>query len=236
MTTERNGRTGRSGTPRRARGQGDARGRGDASGNRERGSDGRQKARAQPDAQPDADPEAVARQICLRLLSAAPRTQAQLAAALRSRGVPEDAAATVLERFAEVKLIDDELFARSWVESRHHGRGLAGRALGAELRQRGVATNDIETALSQLDPEQEVATARELVERRLPATAGMPVPARMRRLTGVLARKGYPPGLAYRIIREALEQEAADGSAAAVDLAYLAEPPEDEVPAETWGA
>lgn len=236
MTTERSGRTGRSGTPRRARGQGDARGRSDASGNRERGSDGRQKARTEPDAQPDADPEAVARQICLRLLSAAPRTQAQLAAALRRRGVPEDAAATVLERFAEVKLIDDELFARSWVESRHHGRGLAGRALGAELRQRGVATNDIETALSQLDPEQEVATARELVERRLPATAGMPVPARMRRLTGVLARKGYPPGLAYRIIREALEQEAADGSAAAVDLAYLAEPPEDEVPAETWGA
>jgi regulatory protein len=62
----------------------------------------------------DADPEAVARQICLRLLSAAPRTQAQLAAALRRRGVPDDAAAAVLERFAEVKLIDDEMFARAW--------------------------------------------------------------------------------------------------------------------------
>ena len=183
----------------------------------------------------DADPEAIARQICLRLLSVAPRTQAQLAAALRRRGVPDDAATTVLERFAEVKLIDDELFARSWVESRHHGRGLAGRALGAELRQRGVGSDDIETALSQLDPEQELATARDLVERRLPTTAGMPVPARMRRLTGVLARKGYPPGLAYRVVREALEREAADGSAAAVDLAYLTEPADDEVPAETWG-
>src|SRR5215467_1383176 len=61
----------------------------------------------------DADPEAVARQICLRLLSAAPRTKAQLADALRRRGVPDDAAANVLERFAEVKLIDDELFARA---------------------------------------------------------------------------------------------------------------------------
>jgi regulatory protein len=188
-------------------------------------------------AEADADPEAVARQICLRLLSAAPRTQAQLAAALRRRGVPDDAAANVLERFAEVKLIDDELFARAWVESRHHGRGLASRVLGAELRQRGVATGNIEAALSQLDPDQELATARELVERRLPATAGMPVPARMRRLTGVLARKGYPPGLAYRIVREALEQEAADGSIAAYDLAHhLAEPADDEVPAETWDA
>lgn len=184
----------------------------------------------------DADPEAVARQICLRLLSAAPRTQAQLAAALRRRGVPDDAAATVLERFAEVKLIDDELFARAWVESRHHGRGLAGRALGAELRQRGVSSDDIETALGQLDPEQEVATARELIERRLPASAGMPGPARMRRLTGVLARKGYPPGLAYRVIREALEREAAEGNRAATDLVLLAEPDDDEVPAETWDA
>lgn len=183
----------------------------------------------------DADPEAIARQICLRLLSAAPRTQAQLADALRRRGVPDDAAAAVLERFAEVKLIDDELFARAWVESRHHGRGLAGRALGAELRQRGVASGDIESALSQLDPEQELATARELIARRLPATAGMPVPARMRRLTGVLARKGYPPGLAYRVVREALEQETADASSAAFDLALLAEPADDEVPAETWG-
>jgi regulatory protein len=182
----------------------------------------------------DADPEAVARQICLRLLSAAPRTQAQLAAALRRRGVPDDAAAAVLERFAEVKLIDDEMFARAWVESRHHGRGLAGRALGAELRKRGVASDDIATALSQLDPEQELATARELIERRLAATAGMPVPVRMRRLTGVLARKGYPPGLAYRVIREALEREAADGSAPAFDVALLTEPDDDEAPADTW--
>jgi regulatory protein len=182
----------------------------------------------------DADPEAVARQICLRLLTGAPRTQAQLAAALRRRGVPDQAAANVLERFAEVKLIDDELFARAWVESRHHGRGLAGRALGAELRQRGVGSGDIEAALSQLDPEQELATARELVERRLAGTAGMPVPARMRRLTGVLARKGYPPGLAYRIVREALERDGADGRAAALDLANLAEPADDELPAETW--
>jgi len=226
MTTERNGRTGRGGTSRRARGQSDA------PGGRNRGSEDRERIGAEA----DADPEAVARQICLRLLSAAPRTQAQLAAALRRRGVPDEAATSVLERFAEVKLIDDELFARAWVESRHHGRGLAGRALGAELRRRGVATGDIETALSQLDPEQELATARELVERRLPATAGMPLPARMRRLTGVLARRGYPAGLAYRVVREALEREAAGGSAGAFDLAQLAEPDDDEVPGQTWGA
>jgi regulatory protein len=176
---------------------------------------------ADPEAGPDADPEAVARQICLRLLTAAPRTQAQLAAALRRRRVPEAAAKAVLARFAEVKLIDDAMFARAWVESRHLGRGLAGRALGAELRQRGVALEDIQAALEDLGPEQELATARELVARRLPATASMPAPARMRRLAGMLARKGYGPALAYRVVREALERERADGPAALVGLADL---------------
>lgn len=174
------------------------------------------------------DPESVARLICLRMLTAAPRTQAELADALRRRGVPDSAANAVLARFAEVKLIDDATFARAWVESRHHGRGLAGRALGAELRRKGVAQEDIASALEELDPEQEVATARDLVARRLPGTRGQPGPARMRRLVGVLARKGYPPGLAYRIVREALEREAADAGRTAYYLADVAEPDSDE--------
>ena len=172
----------------------------------------------------DADPQTIARLICLRMLTAAPRTQAQLRAALRRRGVPEDAAAAVLARFAEVKLIDDVMFARAWVDSRHYGRGLASRALAAELRQRGVADRDVQAALSELEPGQELATARELVARRLQATAGMPTPARMRRLVGLLARKGYPPGLAYRVVREALELEAEDGHVPGIDLAEMPEP------------
>jgi regulatory protein len=170
------------------------------------------------------DPESVARLICLRLLTAAPRTQAELATALRRRGIPDNAAQAVLARFAEVKIIDDATFARAWVESRHHGRGLAGRALGAELRRKGVAPVDIAGALEELAPDQELATARELVARRLPGTRGQPGPARMRRLTGMLARKGYGPGLAFRVVREALEQEAADTGRAAYYLADIPEP------------
>jgi regulatory protein len=185
---------------------------------------------ANPD--PDADPEAVARQICLRMLTTAPRTQAQLATALRRRGVPEDAAAAVLARFAEVKLIDDAMFARAWVDSRHYGRGLASRALGAELRQRGVDREDIQAALSELSPDVELETAREVVARRLPGTAGMPAQARIRRLVGVLARKGYSSGLAYRVVREALEAAAGDDHVPPYELADLAEPDGEDEAAE----
>jgi regulatory protein len=175
----------------------------------------------------EADPEAVARHICLKLLVAAPRTRAQLEAALRRRGVPEEAAEAVLGRFAEVKLIDDATFANAWVESRHHGRGLSGRALAAELRSRGVASDDIQAAMARLDPEQEIATARSLVAARLAATRGQPAPARARRLVGALARKGYSPALAYRLTREALEQEGLDLAGAGLDLSDAPDEPAD---------
>ena len=108
-------------------------------------------------------------------------------------------------RFTGAGLIDDAAFARSWVESRHHGRGLSGRALTTELRQRGVDDEQIREAVDELGPDAEAETARRLVERRLAATNGLPPEARVRRLAGMLARKGYPPGLAFRVIREAME-------------------------------
>jgi regulatory protein len=155
------------------------------------------------------DHQARARQICLRLLTLAPRTRAQLASALHDRGVPDDATHAVLDRFADVGLIDDAAFARAWVESRHYSRGLAGRALRAELKQRGVDDDQIQDALEDLGPDAEVATARRLVERKLASTRGLPSEARIRRLAGTLARKGYSPGLAFRVVREALEAEGA---------------------------
>jgi regulatory protein len=160
--------------------------------------------------------------VCLRLLTLAPRSRAQLADALRKKDIPDDAAEAVLSRFEDVGLIDDAAFARAWVESRHHSRGLAGRALSAELKQRGVAPDEIKAALDEgLSPEDELAAARRLVAAKLPGTRGQPAPQRMRRLAGQLARKGYPAGLAFRVIREALEGE---GDAAALDD----EPPFDE--------
>jgi len=178
----------------------------------------------------EADPEAVARQICLRMLASAPRTRAQLATALERRGVPEETAEAVLGRFAEVKLIDDTMFANAWMESRHYGRGLSGRALAAELRNQGVPADDIKAAVDGLDPEQEIATARGLVARRLAATRGEPTPTRVRRLIGVLARKGYGQALAYRLVREALEQEGVDLAAAGLDLSDPGDEPSDDEP------
>lgn len=156
------------------------------------------------------DPVERARAICLRLLTGTPRTRKQLADALRKREIPDEAAQEVLSRFEEVGLINDSAFADAWVDSRHHGRGLARRALARELRTKGVDPVLIDAAVSRLDSEQEEETARELVARKLRATRGLDRDKRLRRLAGMLARKGYPEGLALRVVRQALEEEGED--------------------------
>ncbi|MEE1835578.1 recombination regulator RecX [Streptomyces sp. SP17KL33] len=153
------------------------------------------------------DPAERARAICLRLLTGTPRTRKQLADALHKREIPEGVAEEVLSRFEEVGLINDSAFADAWVESRHHGRGLARRALARELRTKGVDSALIDEAVSQLDSEQEETTARELVARKLRSTRGLDRDKRLRRLAGMLARKGYPEGMALRVVRQALEEE-----------------------------
>ncbi|MEV0751984.1 recombination regulator RecX [Streptosporangium sp. NPDC050280] len=168
----------------------------------------------------EADPQAVARGICLRLLTMAPRTRAQLAEALRKREVPQEAADAVLDRFSEVGLIDDEAFAAAWVSSRHAGRGLARKALASELRHRGVEEETVKEAVDRLDPEEEAETARRLVRRKLSSTRSLEPAVRTRRLAGMLARKGYGPGLAFRVIREVLEDEGAETSSFADDSGY----------------
>lgn len=160
--------------------------------------------------EPPGDPVERARAICLRLLTGTPRTRRQLADALRKREIPDDAAEEVLSRFEEVGLIDDSAFADAWVESRHHGRGLARRALAQELRTKGVDAALIDEAVGRLDAEQEEATARELVARKLRSTRGLDRDKRLRRLAGLLARKGYSEGLALRVVRQALEEEGED--------------------------
>ena len=159
------------------------------------------------------DPGEVAREICLRQLAVRPRTRAELATALRKKGISDEVAAEVLDRYDEVGLIDDAAFARAWVNSRHHSRGLARRALAGELRQRGVDSELVGAALEEVDGETEAATARALVDRKLRVMSSGSPDAVFRRLVGMLARKGYAPGLAVNVVRAALAARDAESAA-----------------------
>ncbi|MGY3317754.1 regulatory protein [Arthrobacter sp. TE12232] len=166
-----------------------------------------------PELDPDADPAAVARAIVLRQLTNSPKSRLQLSRKLAERNVPEDVAEAVLNRFEEVRLVDDAEFADMWVRSRSQTRKLAKGALRRELADKGIDPDTAASALDQLSDADEEAAARELVERKLRGFTGDEDRAERdkitRRLASMLARKGYQPALAFRIVAEALDAAAA---------------------------
>jgi regulatory protein len=160
------------------------------------------------------DPASVARAIVLRQLTSSPKSRLQLERKLAERNVPGDVAAAVLDRFEEVKLVDDAEFADMWVRSRSQSRKLAKGALRRELADKGIDPDTAASALDQLSDEDEEAAARHLVERKLRPGTDLSDRAERdkitRRLASMLARKGYQPSQAFRIVGEVLD--AASGS------------------------
>ncbi len=157
------------------------------------------------DLQAEADPAQAARTIVLRRLAAAPRTYAQLRDGLLERGFEINVITAVLDRYVEVGLINDTEFAEMWVRSRHSIRGNARSVLRRELREKGVPTDDAEVALATITDEAERERAGDLVRRKLASTVRLEHQARVRRLTSMLARRGYPPGVCFGVVKEVLD-------------------------------
>lgn len=148
-----------------------------------------------------------ARGILLRQLTAGDRTAKQLKDKLLDKDCPEEIADEVIQRYAEINLVDDQRFAKTWVVSRARSRGLARGAIKHELRSKGVDDDLAAEALEQIDDEAEEQRARELVRAKLrPESMGADRDKALRRLVGMLGRKGYNGGMAFRVAREEWEE------------------------------
>ena len=148
-----------------------------------------------------------AREVVLRILTAAQRSRRELEQSLARKGYPEDVVEQVLNRFDEVGLVDDATYAETIVRTRHAERGLARRGIAAELRRRGIDEDTAVEALDQLDPDDERAAGAKMATKLVTRTRSLDRQVRVRRAVGSLARKGYAPGLAFELVRDALAAE-----------------------------
>lgn len=147
--------------------------------------------------------------MCLRLLTARARTRAELEGQLAKRGYPDDVTARVLDRLAQVGLVDDVDFAQQWVRSRRVNAGKSKRALVAELRTKGVDDDVISAALAGIDAGAERERAEQLVRDKLRREKlGDDDDAKVaRRLVGMLARRGYNQTMAFDVVKTELASE-----------------------------
>ena len=163
-----------------------------------------------PENDPEANPATVARAIILRQLTNSPKSRHQLAQKLAEKNIPEDVAEAVLDRFENVKLINDAEFADMWVRSRHQNRSLARGALKRELAEKGIDPLLAEEALAQVSDDDERASAEDLLRRKLRGSLDLSDRAERdkytRRWVAMLARKGYNPSTAFRVVAEAIDR------------------------------
>lgn len=177
-----------------------------------------------------------ARNLALRVLTAAPKSRAQLGERLAAQGVEEAIAERLLDRFEQVGLLDDAELAAMIVRTRFAEKKQSRRAIAQELGRKGITAPVAEVALAQIDDDDESRAALELARARLRRTTGLSREVRIRRALGALGRKGYAPGVAMSSIRAALTEEG-DADHLAIDDGDCGAPrgPGTDAPESDWG-
>lgn len=166
-----------------------------------------------------AEEEALApvRKRALGLLDQRARSRAELRGRLIDAEFDPTLVEHVLDDLERTGLLNDAVFAREWVRQRASRRGKSARALDMELRNKGVAETVRQDALSQISVADEEAAARVVAEKKAREVKSAPsdrteYDKHLRRIVGVMARRGYSSGLSLRLGREVLDARIAEVS------------------------
>ena len=146
-----------------------------------------------------ADERQQARDAALRLLAYRPRSEAELRTRLARRGLPPGIVEEAMEHLREQGLLDDDAFARYWVEARQRSSPRGRRLLRRELLAKGIAA---ETAHEAVAVAAEEEAARRAAEKKARSLHNLDHPTFRRRLGQFLLRRGFPYDTARALVEE----------------------------------
>ncbi|MFM7013897.1 MAG: regulatory protein RecX [Actinomycetota bacterium] len=146
------------------------------------------------------------RNILLRLLEKGPKTSGQLLEALAKAEIPQAVAKSLVQRFQEVELLNDERYAADVASATRKSRGLGRSMVSRKLAEKGLDREIIDRVVSEISDEDELATAIDAASKRIRALGNLDPETRKRRLVGFLQRRGYSSSIVFEAIREAEAQ------------------------------
>jgi regulatory protein len=135
----------------------------------------------------------------LNYLSYRPRSRAEVITYLQKRDMTESLVKAVVDRLESAGLVNDEEFARFWIDNREQFRPRGMRALRYELHAKGIGDEIIDRALATVDISDSAYRAAGKKARQLRA---LDWPDFRRKLLDYLARRGFD----YTVAREATER------------------------------
>ena len=149
-----------------------------------------------------ADPYSEAMSIALYALAPRAKSRDELFKQLLKRGVDREIANSVLDSLELQGLLNDLEFAKLWSESRQRSKKLSKRVIAGELRGKGVSQDVIIDVIESIDDETEYQQAFLLAQRKYNSIHHLDPEVVYRRISGLLARKGYGHGICAKIMRE----------------------------------
>ncbi len=156
-----------------------------------------------PPTEPTGDPYEVA----VRYLASRPKSVAEIARHLRGKRYTDADVARAIDRLRAQRYVDDEAFARYWVEQRERFKPRGDRALKSELLAKGVARDVIDVVLGERAPDADVALAKRALSRPLTRWATLSAPERKRKIHQYLAARGFDYGTIEEVITASVEDE-----------------------------
>jgi regulatory protein len=147
------------------------------------------------------DDTAKATDSAIRLLTSRPRSVREIRDRLRRKEYGDETIDRVIERLREWRYIDDEAFARYWVENRESNRPRGRRLLQQELRMKGVERETVSNAIDEAEID-ERAGALEIARVKMRSYRGEEETVARRRLGAFLARRGY----GYDVVKPVLDE------------------------------
>jgi len=139
----------------------------------------------------------------LRLLSYRARAEREVRQRFQLRGAPPELVDAAIERLRGAGFVDDEAFARQWVDSRRRASPRGDRLLQHELAAKGVSQDIVETTLGDGDA---ASLARAAAVKKARSLATEPEPVFTRRLTDFLLRRGFAYDLAREVVAELVSE------------------------------
>jgi regulatory protein len=143
------------------------------------------------------DAAEVAYNRALNYLSYRPRSRAEITTYLQRRGESDNQIEAVTSRLERAGLLDDEAFARFWVENRERFRPRGLRALRYELRSKGISDDIIDRLLATVDVS---AGAYEAASRKACQLIHLDQQTFHRKLVEYLARRGFEYEVAQEVV------------------------------------
>lgn len=145
---------------------------------------------------------------CYWMLGTSDKTEKYLRDKLTRRGYPEEIIESVLSTLKEDKYVDDENFAARFTRDQQEFGNKGARAIKYDLLRKGVDADTVAEVIEEMhDPEAEEERARAYIERKVISTRGLENQKRTNRLVSSLARRGYDPSMAFRVVREAIQAD-----------------------------